>query len=367
MSKSSRRDSEQDERSGQGKGTDAKAYLGKAWKEPAKQNSKTTDRTKKQRKRELQRFDPAKTFVAWARGIGERYAERAQVRKRRREERKSMPRKRPMFARLFNWVLPGDYSPQDDKRHVIIVSVLIIALVGLLASSAFKWSSYISYQTSDMILIPSTSFIETQTDSVTEELEKQGFKDIEKDESGNIIGHGTPEMVDAYKQSYKEKNFDDVRDAIVSSDFSAYGIERMELSSDWKTLTLTTYTDDNSSALIDYMLTSNSAVQEYVNELATWCQLYYDGQELTISFVSVEDKAYLTREIRSVSELISSLEADENEKSQIDSEKQPEGDSSNTNESDDESADSSGNEASSDNPSEQDDSATNSQASDGEE
>ena len=217
MSKSSRRDSEQDERSGQGKGTDAKVSLGKAGKKPARQNGKTTDRTKKQRKRERQRFDPAKTFVAWARGIGERYAERARVRKRRREERKSMPRKRPMFARLFNWVLPGDYSPQDDRRHVVIVSVVIIALVGLLAGSAFKWSSYISYQTSDMILIPSTSFIETQTDSVTEELEKQGFKNIEKDESGNIIGHGTPEMVDAYKESYKEKSFDPARDELATA------------------------------------------------------------------------------------------------------------------------------------------------------
>lgn len=358
MSKSSRRDSKQDERNGQGKETDTKASSGKAGKTPANQNGKLPDRSKKQQRRDHPRFDPAKTFVAWARGVGERYAEKARVRKRRREERKSMPRKRPMFARLFNWVLPGDYSPQDDRRHVIIVSVVLIALVGLLAGSAFKWSSYISYQTSDMILIPSTSFIETQTDSVTEELEKQGFKDIEKDESGNIIGYGTPEMVDAYKQSYKEKNFDDVRDAIVSSDFSTYGIERMELSSDWKTLTLTTYTNDDSSALIDYMLTSNSAVQDYVNELATWCQLYYDGQELTISFVSVDDKSYLTREIKSVSELVSSLEAEENEQNQADSEKQSDDDSSNESESGNENASLSNSEASNDKSSEHGNNAT---------
>lgn len=191
-----------------------------------------------------------------------------------------------------------------------------------MAFSGWRWSDYLGYQVSDSIIVPETTFTTTQVDTVIGNLEEQGFRDVKYVDGTGVVGYGTPEMVDAYKESYKEKSFDPARDELATAQLQDYGIEEAVLSSDWKELTLYTYTNDDDSALISYMLTTDSEVEDLVNTFATWCKMYYDGEELTIEFICLEDgQTYLSRKIATVSELISTLESEENEKAQTDAEK----------------------------------------------
>lgn len=282
-------------------------------------------------------FNPLKTIVAGVGVYAERRREKARVRQRRRAEHGDMPQRRPLFARLYSWVIPGDYTAKQDRYHVIAVSCVVAVLVGLVAFSGWRWSDYLGYQVSDSIIVPETTFTTTQVDTVIGNLEEQGFRDVQYVDGTGVVGYGTPEMVDAYKESYKEKSFDPARDELATAQLQDYGIEEAVLSSDWKELTLYTYTNDDDSALISYMLTTDSEVEDLVNTFATWCKMYYDGEELTIEFIGLEDgQTYLSRKIATVSELISTLESEENEKAQTDAEKS---DDANTNASDDGEAD----------------------------
>lgn len=335
-----------------GKGDKGKKTKGNV-KQKAGKNGKGKNNSngnkKKADKPDKPSFNPLKTLVAGAGTYAERRREKARVRQRRRAEHDDMPQKRPLFARIYSWVVPGDYTARQDRHHVIVVSCVLAVLVGLVAFSGWRWSDYLGYQVSDSIIVPETTFTTTQVDTVVDNLEEQGFRDVQYVDGTGVVGYGTPEMVDAYKESYKEKSFDPARDELASAQLQDYGIEEAVLSNDWKKLTLYTYTNDDDSALISYMLTTDTEVEDLINTFATWCKMYYDGEELTLEFVGLEDgQTYLSRKIATVSELISTLESEENEKAQTDAEKSEDANSNSSDDTSDGEADSGNDNASAD-------------------
>lgn len=203
------------------------------------------------------------------------------------KERETIYQK-PFLARLYDKMNPGDYTMKQDFHHVLFLfSFIVIVLVLLCAIWIGNTNNYEKEREAQLV-IPSMTFVKGQETNIYDMLDGYGFKDIQLSENGDIIAYGTNDMVQAYKDSYKEKNVNAVIDSF-AEDRTEQGIESIELSDDAKTLTVRTYRNLAQNTEDFATFVKNSDINDIVFVLSTWCGLRNDGEAMTTVFKNVFD------------------------------------------------------------------------------
>ena len=161
------------------------------------------------------------------------------------------------------------------------------------------------------IVIPATSFVPGQEDNVVSTMAGYGFKEITKDEEGNYICYGTEEMVQAYKDSYRNDILAPVKTSMLN-DHRAYCIEAISLSEDAKTLTIKTTEDlTEVSTLANYAF-ANQEIDRIIYVCSNWCQIANDGEKMTLNLEFVgESEPYYTCTPMNGGAVVAEIEASE--------------------------------------------------------
>lgn len=217
----------------------------------------------------------------------EERALRDKEREQLQEERDSIYTK-PILARLYDKMNPGDYTIRQDFHHSLFLFAFIVIIVVCIGAIWIGNDLKSEHEHESTLTIPATSFISGQESTIVDMLDGYGFIDTYLDENGNIVTFGTAEMVQAYKDSYKEKNVDSIISSF-SDDRADLGVESISLSDDAKTLTIKTYRDLSASAEDMSALMTTDEMNKMISVLSNWCGLRNGGAALTTMFVNVFD------------------------------------------------------------------------------
>ena len=219
--------------------------------------------------------------------------------------------RKPSLARLYDKLLPGDYTRKQDLNHILIILAVICLIVGGVAFVMHLHAKKDEASVAASITIPASSFVPGQEDNVVATMTSYGFKDITQDENGNYICYGTEEMVQAYKDSYQGNILAPVKETMLK-DHSSYCIEAISLSSDAKTLTIKTTEDlTEMSQLANYAF-ANEEINRIIYVCSNWCQILNDGEKMTLNLEFVgEDTPYYTCTPESGTAVVAELEAAE--------------------------------------------------------
>ena len=191
--------------------------------------------------------------------------------------------KKPSFVRLYDKLFPGEYTRKQDLKHMIGVFIVILIVMAAIAFTFYNITEREKQAVSTKILIPATSFVDGQEKNVVGMLEGYGFRNIDVDENGNIIAYGTPQMVEDYKNSYKEDILEPVKKTMLE-DLSAYGILAISVTDDGKTLTIKTMDDFAATdSIMMRAVVGNDKVNRIIYVCSNWCQLRNDGERMTVN------------------------------------------------------------------------------------
>lgn len=195
---------------------------------------------------------------------------------------------KPFLARLYDKMNPGDYTMKQDFHHVLFLFSFIVIVVVLVCLIWTGTTRNYEKERESQLVIPSTAFVKGQETVIYDMLDGYGFKDIQIGRNGEIIAYGTADMVQAYKDSYKEKNVDKLI-ASLGDDRTEYGIESIALADDARTLTIRTYRDlsQNTDDFSEFI--EKGDVNKLISTFSTWCGLRNNGEDMTTVFVNVFD------------------------------------------------------------------------------
>ena len=219
--------------------------------------------------------------------------------------------RKPSLVRLYDRLFPGEYTRKQDLNHIVIMLAVICLIVGGIAIVIHLNTKKEESSVAASITIPSTSFVPGQEDNVVSTMAGYGFKDITRDEEGNYICYGTEEMVQAYKDSYRDDILAPVKESMLDSHRS-YGIEAISLSADGRILTIKTTEDlTKMSTLANYAF-ANQEIDRIIYVCSNWCQIANDGEKLTLNLEFVgESEPYYTCTPMNGGAVVAELEAAE--------------------------------------------------------
>ena len=228
-----------------------------------------------------------------------------------RQDPQTQERRKPSLVRLYDRLLPGEYTRKQDLNHIIIILAIICLIVGGIAFVIHLNVQKEETSVSASIVIPATSFVPGQEDNVVSTMAGYGFKEITKDEEGNYICYGTEEMVQAYKDSYRNDILAPVKTSMLN-DHRAYCIEAISLSEDAKTLTIKTTEDlTEVSTLANYAF-ANQEIDRIIYVCSNWCQIANDGEKMTLNLEFVgESEPYYTCTPMNGGAVVAEIEASE--------------------------------------------------------
>ena len=224
---------------------------------------------------------------------------------------------KPFFAKVYDALRPGSYTPKEDGAHASIVFAILIAAFLVILGCCFVMLNAQQKTMEASLLIPSTSYAKGQEATVIDALEGNGFKQVSIEENGDIIAHGSSDMVSQYKESYRKRNVEKLS-ALLSNDYTSCGVSGVELSEDRKTLTITTFFKEANSALISPVVV-DSAISDIIEGYGIWCRMVNDGEPMTIKFVdAVDGKEYYSSQRQNGDMIVADLEKDESDKAKAD-------------------------------------------------
>lgn len=254
-----------------------------------------------------------------------------------RREKHADPEWKPFSAKVFDKFLPAradmPYTHEQNMRHAVMVRTFTAIIIGVLGFCGWRIYDFYSYKTSSELLIPSTIYSPAQKATVKAEIEKQGFTDITQDDKGTHA-HGTPKMVQAYKDSYRKtvvkpalETLDDVK-----NHHSVKNLISIYVSNDCKSISINTELTSATSTGLNKILTGSSDIEKAINSIASW-NLMNGAGKTHLSFWhitadksddddddednenanidSVDTKEFYSCDVTSCSDAISKLEAKE--------------------------------------------------------
>ena len=239
-------------------------------------------------------------------------------RQKRREEleerlkAKRIQAEKPWLVRIYDKLIPGEYTRKQDLKHMIFLFVIILIVIGAIAFAFYNVTEREKQSVSTQLLIPATSFVEGQEKNVVDMLEGYGFKNITTDNNGNIIGYGTPQMVEDYKNSYKNDVLGPVKKTMLE-DLTSYGILAISLTDDGKILTIKTA--DGASAddsIVMRSTVANDKVNKIIYVCSNWCQIRNDGERMVVNLEQAgSDEPYYTSTPVNGEAMVAEIEAKE--------------------------------------------------------
>lgn len=241
---------------------------------------------------------------------------------------------KPFSAKVFDKFLPAradmPYTREQNMRHAVMVRAFTVIVIGVLGFCGWRIYDFYSYKTSSELLIPSTIYSPAQKATVKAEIEKQGFTDVTQDDDGTHA-HGTPKMVQAYKDSYRETVVKPALEKLedVKNNHSVKNLISIYVSNDCKSISVNTELTSATSTGLNKILTDSSDIEKAINSIASWNLMNGSGKtHLSFWHVtadtsdddddnenanidSVDTKEFYSCDITSCSDAISKLEAKE--------------------------------------------------------
>lgn len=251
-----------------------------------------------------------------------------------RREKHADPEWKPFSAKVFDKFLPAradmPYTHEQNMRHAVMVRTFTAIIIGVLGFCGWRIYDFYSYKTSSELLIPSTIYSPAQKATVKAEIEKQGFTDVTQDDDGTHA-HGTPKMVQAYKDSYRETVVKPALDTLedVKNHNSVKNLISIYVSDDCKSISVNTELTSATSTGLNKILTDSSDIEKAINSIASWNLMNGSGKthlsfwHVTVdtsagddddenaNIDSADTKEFYSCDVTSCSDAISKLEAKE--------------------------------------------------------
>lgn len=251
-----------------------------------------------------------------------------------RMERHADPEWKPFSAKVFDRFLPAradmPYTREQNMKHAVIVRTFTAIIIGVLGFCGWRIYDFYSYKTSSELLIPSTIYSPAQKATVKAEIEKQGFTGVTQDDDGTHA-HGTPKMVQAYKDSYRETVVKPALDTLedVKNHNSVKNLISIYVSDDCKSISVNTELTSATSTGLNKILTDSSDIEKAINSIASWNLMNGSGKthlsfwhvtadtstdddnDENANIDSVDTKEFYSCDVTSCSDAISKLEAKE--------------------------------------------------------
>lgn len=251
-----------------------------------------------------------------------------------RRERHADPEWKPFSAKVFDRFLPAradmPYTREQNMKHAVIVRAFTAIIIGVLGFCGWRIYDFYSYKTSSELLIPSTIYSPAQKATVKAEIEKQGFTGVTQDDNGTHA-HGTPKMVQAYKDSYRETVVKPALETLedVKNHSSVKNLISIYVSDDCKSISVNTELTSATSTGLNKILTDSSDIEKAINSIASWNLMNGSGKthlsfwhvtadtsdddddDENANIDSVDTKEFYSCDVTSCSDAISKLEAKE--------------------------------------------------------
>lgn len=251
-----------------------------------------------------------------------------------RREKHADPEWKPFSAKVFDRFLPAradmPYTHEQNMKHAVIVRAFTAIIIGVLGFCGWRIYDFYSYKTSSELLIPSTIYSPAQKATVKAEIEKQGFTGVTQDDDGTHA-HGTPKMVQAYKDSYRETVVKPALDTLddVKNHSSVKNLISIYVSDDCKSISVNTELTSATSTGLNKILTDSSDIEKAINSIASWNLMNGSGKthlsfwhvtadtsaddddDENANIDSVDTKEFYSCDVTSCSDAISKLEAKE--------------------------------------------------------
>lgn len=251
-----------------------------------------------------------------------------------RRERHADPEWKPFSAKVFDKFLPAradmPYTREQNMKHAVIVRAFTAIIIGVLGFCGWRIYDFYSYKTSSELLIPSTIYSPAQKATVKAEIEKQGFTGVTQDDNGTHA-HGTPKMVQAYKDSYRETVVKPALETLedVKNHSSVKNLISIYVSDDCKSISVNTELTSATSTGLNKILTDSSDIEKAINSIASWNLMNGSGKthlsfwhvtadtsaddddDENANIDSIDTKEFYSCDVTSCSDAISKLEAKE--------------------------------------------------------
>ena len=214
-------------------------------------------------------------------------------------------------------------------KHAVIVRAFTAIIIVVLGFCGWRIYGFYSYKTSSELLIPSTIYSPAQKATVKAEIEKQGFTGVTQDDDGTHA-HGTPKMVQAYKDSYMETVVKPALETLedVKNHNSVKNLISIYVSDDCKSISVNTELTSATSTGLNKILTDSSDIEKAINSIASWnlmngsgkthlsfwhvtADTSADDDDENVNVDSVDTKEFYSCDVTSCSDAISKLEAKE--------------------------------------------------------
>lgn len=251
-----------------------------------------------------------------------------------RREKHADPEWKPFSARVFDRFLPAradmPYTREQNMRHAVMVRTFTAIILVVLGFCGWRIYDFYSYKTSSELLIPSTIYSPAQKATVKAEIEKQGFTGVTQDDDGTHA-HGTPKMVQAYKDSYRETVVKPALETLedVKNHNSVKNLISIYVSDDCKSISVNTELTSATSTGLNKILTDSSDIEKAINSIASWNLMNESGKthmsfwhvtadtsaddddDENANIDSIDTKEFYSCNVTSCSDAISKLEAKE--------------------------------------------------------
>lgn len=176
-------------------------------------------------------------------------------------------------------------SALPKRVRILIISIGMAAIVIPTAASVFADG----YRHSATLVIPKSSYVNGQEPSVAQALVDKGFTDPEISDDA-VRAKGTPKRVRSYLDSYYQRYVKPMRDYADGTEIGDSGIESVNVSSDYKTITIVTYSFIGSDDTATKLSLVDSDVDRMITTFATWYGMNNDGAMPTVQLMRDDDK-----------------------------------------------------------------------------
>lgn len=251
-----------------------------------------------------------------------------------RREKHADPEWEPFSAKVFDKFLPAradmPYTHEQNMRHAVMVRAFAAIIIVVFGFCGWRIYDFYSYKTSSELLIPSTIYSPAQKETVKTEIEKQGFTGVTQDDDGTHA-HGTPKMVQAYKDSYRETVVKPALETLedVKNHNSVKNLISIYVSDDCKSISVNTELTSATSTGLNKILTDSSDIEKAINSIASWNLMNESGKthmsfwhvtadtsaddddDENANIDSIDTKEFYSCNVTSCSDAISKLEAKE--------------------------------------------------------
>ena len=238
--------------------------------------------------------------------------------KKEMRKQEEIKKQRSPFAKFYDKMFPpkdGVYTLENNKKHHRIMLSIVAVIVIIIGICVFLLSSNAKEIDENTLTLPKIYFTSGQNENAIKALEEQGFTNITYDEEQGITAHGSKEMVQTYKNSYKEKFLDKALET-ASKDWSEteLGISSIEVSDDCSEVTIYTFTNEVNSQIFNTFL-DDDELYDALRYIAIWNGMNNTRQEVHYIFKYVMDgEQYYEAYAKTTDDIVSQIEAEETQK-----------------------------------------------------